>query len=485
MGAFFHLIRSFLVEELRLRSSFSPAFSLVLFPQLILMGSLAGYLFHPYLIGEFSSSDIHFSVCAGLFIFGTTMGSMAFLGREFIERSIGPVTMLAASVKYQPVSDRRMFIAYYLHDALFFLVLVLIPIGAGLFIGTIVHAMPLHRSLLIIASYWSCFYLGLSLSMSLSTCLTNGRKAYLFLIPLLPLPLIALMAATGDPRAFSVSYLALSGGGPVWLVVTALLILFYSVKGTLLFDGSRSGSGRESPWSYSKAISLSARLGSRNPPLMAREMLSLIRGRAYLAMAFSLLVPVIVMISLVGILQRVNGMELGLNSVFLSVTVSIFTISVYTNLVNTDDPDFDQTIPADAPGVIKEKLRLHLVIAIPISVAIVSALALLTRDIAGLLIALPVCISTVVYMGCVTAYLTGIWTNSLLFNGAVFIQYIFFTILPIVCAGSLAYLMGSDPWLAGLGSLLYVALTLSISKILGSRIEGKWRDQVLKSGGLG
>ncbi|MDG6223995.1 MAG: hypothetical protein QCI82_00615 [Candidatus Thermoplasmatota archaeon] len=485
MGAFVHLIISFLVEELRLRSSFSPAFSLVLFPQLILMGSLAGYLFHPYLIGEFSASDIHFSVCAGLFIFGTTMGSMAFLGREFIERSIGPVTMLAASVNYQPVSDRRMFTAYYLHDALFFLILVLIPIGAGVALGTIVHAMPLHRLLLIIAAYWSCFYLGLSLSMSLSACLTNGRKAYLLLILLLPLPLIALMAATGDPRAFAASYLALSGGDPIWLAMTVVLILFYSFKGALLFDGSSYSSGREGPWSYSKALALSARFGSRNPPLMAREMLNLIRGRAYLAMAFSLLVPVIVMIALVGILQRVNGVEMGLNSVFISVTVSIFTISVYTNLVNTDDPDFDQTIPADAPGIIKEKLRLHLFIAIPLSIAIVALLALLTDDIAGLLIALPVCISTVIYMGCVTAYLTGIWTNSLLFNSAVFIQYIFFTILPIVCAGSLAYLMGIDPWLAGAGSFLYVALTLSASKILGSGIERKWRDQVLKSGGLG
>jgi hypothetical protein len=80
------LVKLFLLEEVRLRRSFSTSLSLLVFPELILVGALAGYIFSPEITGSISYDQIHLGSLSGLTLFGISMGGIAFLGKDFLER---------------------------------------------------------------------------------------------------------------------------------------------------------------------------------------------------------------------------------------------------------------------------------------------------------------------------------------------------------------------------------------------------------------
>ena len=53
------LVRLFLIEEIRLRRSFSTSLSLLVFPELILIGAIAGYVFSPLMSDTISYAQVH------------------------------------------------------------------------------------------------------------------------------------------------------------------------------------------------------------------------------------------------------------------------------------------------------------------------------------------------------------------------------------------------------------------------------------------
>jgi hypothetical protein len=473
----------FLKEEVRLRSRFSPAFSLFFFPQIVFVSALAGYLLHPLILDKVELSTIHFSVDAGLFMFGMTMGGMAFLGKEFMERAIGPVTMIAGSTRFQPVSDRRMFFAYYLHDIVFFICLILIPLSVGMVAGCLVLPVGAGRIVFLNACYWTAFIQGLSLSLCISSCMTNGRRAMLLVIPLAFIPLFLAQAYAGDPRGFSTTYLAIADGSLLWLAVSWGLNIAYTAAGIMIFNGSGGTPISRAPWTYKGARSLARITGHYRSSVLGREVINLARSRAYLGIAFSLLVPIVILAAFTGVLSNVGSIPFGFNGIFFSVMISIFTVSIYNGLVSLDNLDFDQTIPLDVPAVVRAKIRLHLLLAVPVWGIMTIGISASMGDLLGIAVGVPVGLVTVIYMGYATAYLTGLWTNSMLFDASVFLRYVAFTLLPVLYATILSYTIQKVfvPSVAAL--VIYVAL-VSLAIILIDRgIDERWKDRVLASAG--
>ncbi|MGA1873619.1 MAG: hypothetical protein ACMUHY_08090 [Thermoplasmatota archaeon] len=479
------LVRLFLIEEVRLRRSFSTSMSLLVFPELVLVGSLAGYLFIPLLEDSITYAQVHIGIISGLLLFGISMGGIAFLGKEFLERSLGPVNMLAASSGYHPVSERKMFMAYFLHDLLFYLILILVPMTFGMALGTIVRPMPLYRFAVISAAQWSSFLLGLSLSMFVSSILTGRRKLRWALIPASLIPLFTIQVLTGEISGFIPSVLAVNGGTPLWTAATVSLAAIYTAAGVLLYEGGTARSDPEAGGSYEKARIFSS-LFMKDPvmgTLLARELINLRRGKAYLRIVFSLFFPLLVMGGLVGLIDGLDSNTIDFNMPFFAVMVSFFTMSVYTNIVNMDFLEFDQTLPVRTGDMIKVKLRLFHIIAVPSAIIFLSLVALFRRDLEGLMFSLPITIVMVGYMGGVTAYLTGLWTNSMLFDATVFLRYLTLTVLPLMIATLLSFLMDTI-FLASLVGLSILTVCGLVSTIfLHKALDEKWSDAVLQSAG--
>lgn len=479
-----YLIRLFLVEEIRLRREFSSSISLLLMPQLILMASLFGYLFAPIMEDTIRYEDLHMAAVGGLFAFGITMGGLAFLGKDFIERSLGPVSMLASSSDIQPMGSRKVYLAYFIHDLIFLIFLILIPSSLGFLIGNIASPMDAGRVFLIISAHWSSFILGLSISVLLASILTNRKKIMLLLIPLSLLPLFLIQYLSGDIRSFVVPYLAIMRDQWSMIGLSLLLSSLFISIGVSTFGGMvRTGRSRYAG-GYRRISHLFSRfnLSTYKRSLLVRDLLNIIRGGAYIRIGFSLLMPVIIMGALAGIISGIDDAPVEFNMVFFSVMISFFTVSVYTNLTNLDYLDCDQNLPISTAGLIRMKVILHVLISIPFSLAILIVIAFLTNDWSSLSLGIPFMFIAIPYMGFVTAYLTGLWTNSLLFNSGVFLKYILFTVLPLVMATFLSYLMDSHFWiaLAGLGAVMLTGIVAM--KIINRWISEKWGNVPLFSG---
>jgi len=476
------LVALFLKEEIRLRRSFSSAFTLLLFPQLIFLGALSGYLFSPLIDDSLTYDQIHTAVMLGLFLFGISMGGIAFLGKEFIERSLGPVTMLAASSEYQPVNSKRMYLSYFLHDLLFYTFLVLVPLTSALAVGQIARTLPLERFLLISSAHWCSFLIGISFSLMISSALTNRDRRMLMIIPLGFVPPMVVQLASGELTAFLVPLAGILQGNWDFLLISLSISLLYIVLGVLFFDGGPVKSSLSPSGSYSHVY---ASLGWLSDPvlrgLLSREFINLVRGKAYLRMLFSLGMPMLVILALAGLIGGIEGSPIQFNMVFFSVMLSFFTVSIYANLVNMDYLDFDQTMPVSTTEYIGIKVVAHSLLALPISVSMLLVIAIAVGDLTGLLLGIPVVIVAVPYMGYVTAYLTGLWTNSLLFDSSVFVRYLIFTVLPLMSATMLSYLMDHFLLASIIGLGVVVLAELITVLYLRRGIEKKWMWASLSS----
>jgi hypothetical protein len=415
------------------------------------------------------------------------MGGIAFLGKDFLERSLGPINMLAASSSYHPVSDRRMFFAYFLHDLLFYLFLILIPVTLGFALGTLVRPISPNRYLLISAAQWASFLLGLSLSMFVSSILSGRMKWKWILMPVGLVPLFSIQMITGEITGFIPTVLALNENSWIWILATLGLIVLYSIGGILLYEGGTTTYKAESSGSYNSTRRFVSRfIGDPiTNSLFSREIMNLFRGKAYIRIVFSLFFPLLVMLGLVGMISGFDQGSLDFNMPFFAVMVSFFTMSIYTNLVNTDFLEFDQTLPIRTSDLIQIKVKVYLVLAIPLATVFLVIVALATGDLIGLVYALPLMIVMVPYMGYVTAYLTGLWTNSMLFDASVFLKYLVLTVLPLMMATLLSFLMESIfiVSIIGLGSIVIAGIVSTL--FLSGSLEKKWSDAVLQSAGSG
>jgi hypothetical protein len=482
------MIKLFLVEEIRLRRSFSSSLSLIIFPEIILMGAMAGYIFLPELEGSFTYDQVHTAILGSLFMFGVSMGGIAFLGKEFIERSLGPVTMLAASTTYHPIDERKMYLAYYSHDIIFYLLIVLIPMTSGLILGCIIRPMAIDRFLLITVSQWLTFLLGLSLSMLVSSLINNKRRKLLLLVPFSITPLVTIQILTMDVQGFIPTMIAVRNDSWTFVLLTIVLNIIYLVFGILAFDSSERTSKRPAPGSYAELKGFARVIFPRDSisrSLFIREVLGIIRGKAYIRIGFSLLFPLLVMSGMIGLISGLEGLPVSFNLTFFAVMVSFFTISIYTHLSNIDFLEFDQTLPVKAPDLIRVKLRVYLVLSIPIALLFLISMSIAIGDIYGLIFGIPLILVAVPYMGYVTAYLTGLWTNSLIFDSSVFMRYMVFTVLPLMFSTMLSFLM-VDMFLPSIfGISIMIILGIVAIWIISNGLEKRWKNVVLSSAGTG
>lgn len=482
------MVLLFLKEELRLRRSFSTALSLLIFPEMVLVGSMGGYMFSSLFMGSITYPTLHISILTGLFIFGISMGGVAFLGKEFIERSLGPVNMLAASSTYHPVNEKRMYLSYFLHDLVFYIILILLPTSIGLLLGTIVVPMPIMRYLIITASQWSAFLLGLSLSLMVSSSIARRNRRALLVLPFSLLPLIGVQLASGEPLAYVPSYLSIETNSPFWIIITLAISTAYTTVGIYLFDGVDVSYGKGKSGSYSRFFqrAMGAFRDRKVAALVSREFVNLIRGKVYIRMGFSLFFPMLVITILVGFIGGIERSPLELNLPFLAVMISFFTMSIYTHLVSMDFLDYDQTLPISTPDLIRVKLRVYLIISLPISILFMTIVGIVQTDPLGLLISLPLVLVMVPYMGYVTAYLTGLWTNSMLFDSSVFIRYIAMAVGPLMFATLLSMLMEEMDLISTVGIAIIIVGSAISTLILSRSLERKWKDTIITStGGIG
>lgn len=192
-------------------------------------------------------------------------------------------------------------------------------------------------------------------------------------------------------------------------------------------------------------------------PLAAKEWIDLVRSGSLWYVVFSFLIPLLFLWGFLWIfpfaLKFILGeaqVSFGFNTIFYSVIIGFFASELYGWLNRLDSIECYKTLPIKMSDVIKAKLILFMALNTVIS-TVYLALICISRGEYGLF---PAALYTMFmvsgYVAAVIAYMTGVYTNSLLFDYKVLLEY-WLAVAPVLiilikcpsqagCFGQVSYL---------------------------------------------
>jgi hypothetical protein len=168
------------------------------------------------------------------------------------------------------------------------------------------------------------------------------------------------------------------------------------------------------------------------------------------------------------------GIRLGFNVLFFSAMVGFLGVLTYSSLAGVEHNEYLNVMPVSVDSVVKAKLVIYFLITSTVTIGYVLLIGFLKGEImlvpAGLVVASCNC----VYVVAVTAYLTGLWTNTMFFGARTIISFtlLIMPVLTIVEIGTLLI-----PYFPGLATILIASA--SIGELLASvfllrRLNSRW-----------
>lgn len=477
------LLRMMLREEYRMHVSYSSARVFLSLPVFVFVITLLVSLSLHNLEGAMSLEDLIVNVNAGVFLYGLSVGALGFLGKTYVERRQGKHNFLIALPSLLPLSYRGTFLRMFLRDALFYLVLMLLPALLGM-----LASLPLTRfspgSVLVAFSVLALSFLyGLSLSFAVSVIGTRSRSVFGVIVGsifalLLGYGVLGLYGMEAVLPTIGIQESAPPLGGDLgkasaFLALTVAAILVLGTIAVRFVAESYEGSGRTVRELLPTYFSRTA-LFRTFRPLVAKELVDLRRSGAVGKMTFTFVAPLTFLSFTTWYVNNGLDVPVGFNTVFYAAMVGFFGIMLYTWLTNLDTADYYETLPLDVPQLIRTKLVVFFLLTLGISTTFVIGIAALNGELRLLWLALPVLYVTSVYMVVATSYLTGLNPNSFLFNPAVLSRFVIVSIVPDIGLTVLSFSVDRSPVIAVAGILGVLGVLLVCSLLFYRRLDDKW-----------
>src|SRR2546427_12977876 len=173
------LLRLMLKEEFRVHASYSGQTMFVSFPFIITMFSLSIAVTSGQLFAYTPLPDAILLLHASVFLYGLSVGAFGFLGRQYLERTTGTRNYLVAMPGILPMRFRRTFLGMFVRDAIFYMVLLLVPATIGLVLSVPVTHFRLTSIGVLFGTALLSFLLGMSLSFFVSTVYMRSRAGFI------------------------------------------------------------------------------------------------------------------------------------------------------------------------------------------------------------------------------------------------------------------------------------------------------------------
>jgi len=479
-----YLVRLMLKEEYRMHSTYSSRRMFLMFPVIVTLFSFAIGVTSQRLLEATPLSEAIMFLHLSAFLYGLGVGAFGFLGAQYLERRHGQRNYVVTMPAILPMSFRRTFLGMYVRDALFYIALVLLPMVIGLTLSVPFTGFRLTSIGFLFLAAIVSFLVGMSLSFLVSTLYMRSRLAFGVAVG----AIAAAFAAYGLfhilPIETILPGLAMHYGLPPFAqpgtqaLVAGLAgggLIAACVAGALLLVPDQY-EPRSAPAEAEALPGIDARLGIAREYriLLAKEFVDLKRSGTVAKMFFSFVTPLIFLSFTAWFVRNGLRVPVGFNSVFYGAMVGFFGVLLYNWLNNVDAMDYYATLPVSVPTVIRTKLLAFLVLTTGISTAFVVGVSALNNDMRLLWLALPVMFITSVYMVVMTAYLTGLRTNSFLFDPAVLAQFSVLAILPDLGLTILSFTVDRDPVYTVGGIILVLVVLTAATMVLYRGIDGKW-----------
>jgi len=468
------LIKLMLKEEYRFHTSFLAKYNFLGFPIMIMIFTFILAIFTPQLLKELSLGEIYFSLHSSLFLYGLSMGAFAFLGREYLERRFGQVNFMVSAPILLPVKFKTAFFAFYFHDVIFYILVTIIPLTFGLLLSIPVSGILVTSVLFLAGVLTLSFFVGISFSFFMSAVYMKNQKVFVGIVALIIILLLS---------SFQFHWLDYGIIFPTlkfqltkswqYLVHAAVLIIAFTVFASYLIEERF-----EVPTKFFKPELVNRRqqfqiMGSYSV-LTAKELIDLVRSRTLTKIMFSFAVP-LVFITFISWFFRV-GLEIPIdfNIIFYGGMVGFFGLLIYSWQNNTDVIEFYQVLPITVPKVIKSKIIVFALITSGMSTSFVIIMAFIHDELMLLGWALLVMFITSFYIVTAVAYLTGLRTNTYLFNVTVLVKFVILVSLPLFCITILSFTLNSNYLISTISIIFICLMLLAGTLILFRGIEQKW-----------
>ncbi|UCH90099.1 MAG: hypothetical protein JSV49_05510 [Thermoplasmata archaeon] len=420
-----------------------------------------------------SYGQIILSLHASLFIYGISMGSFAFLGREYVERSSGKINFLISSPLLLPIKFRKTFVAFYLHDVIFYYIMVIIPITAGLILSVPAMGYSLISILFLSITLFICFVIGLAFCFFMSAIYIKNIPAFSVMIVALAVLMAGSILTSRDIGWFIPGMNIYLDKSIFHLGLALFYIIFFSVSAALFIE-ERFESVRPKYQNHLPRMTKRFRYFRGNSHLFAKEYLDLLRSRAITKIAFSFVIPLLIITFMSWLLNSHIVMEVEFNTVFYASMVGFFSVMIYYWLTTMDNLESFQVLPLDVPSIIKIKLALFIIISSIVSTIYIVIISGINDEFHLLGISLFIMFTTSFYIATSTAYLTGLRTHSYLFDISILIRFGILSALPLICL-QIIVLNLNTYWFVAITALLITTIIMIIATIiLYKGIDRKW-----------
>ena len=417
------------------------------------------------------------AIVAGLhglvLFFGLQVGTIGLVGRDAMRNALGDVTLLVFSARTLPVSWPRLLATFLLKDLVYYAALFLTPISVGI-AGVVLLApvMGVETGLafadvgLLWVTTTATFGLGAAGSLALVGLATRSTALALGLVA----AATAAVLETGvDPVRFT-PY-ALYGDPGVGTAVAGLgPIVVLAAVGPLLLTPVEGGGTRRARADRFETVS---RLVGRGDGLATRPLLEVARSSGSVwKVAFSLGVLFAVTALLLDRVVAATGLRPSAG-IALGTLLGLGTFTTYNWVTQFDEPAAFLRYPVPMAAVLAGKRRAFLVLALPTGLAFL-ALAAVWYPPAELAVGLAVFPLVAVYVFGLTAYLTGLAPNELLFDTRLFAVYGGGLAVPAVPLLVAALAVERAPVLAGGVAVGVSGLAAAVGLVLARRAGPRW-----------
>ncbi|MFQ5883608.1 MAG: hypothetical protein ACE5IO_00740 [Thermoplasmata archaeon] len=480
------LVPLMLKEEFRMHTSHSSKYMFLAFPAMTVFFSFAIAVTSGRIFESTPMSQLMLMIHVGVFVYGISVGAFGFLGRMYVERQWGERGFLVAVPQTLPISFKKTFFGLYLRDVIFYVLLLLLPATIGLAASIPITHFQITSVLFLFVSAFLSFLVGISLSFFVSVVYIRNTPAFVAAVAALFVlfighgvfgwfPLEYMLPGLGlqfslPPFTVNLEYIA------AYFILAVSLVILFDLLSILLvqekFEPKKSGDVEYALPGVEKRVTFVKKYRT----LLSKELVDLGRSGTITKMFFSFVTPLLFLSFTAWFVRTGLALPVGFNTVFYGVMVGFFGVILYSWLNNVDVTDYYATLPVSVPQVIKTKLIAFVIMTTWISTIFVLAISWLNNDTSLLWLALPVMFIVSVYMVVMIAYLTGLRTNSFLFDPGVLIKFSIMSILPDLCLTILSFTL-SDPGqviFSVLGIVLVCAILIGTTYILYRGIDQKW-----------
>lgn len=475
-----------LKEEFRSHATYSGKERFLTFPLFVFFISAVVGLTLERISESVTLEELAVFAHLSAFIYGLSVGAFGLMGRQYLERRYGRSNYLVAMPFLLPLSFKRTILGIFLRDALFYVILMLVPATLGLlFVAPLMGFSVVSIALFFVAVLMT-FLLGLSLSFLASVLYVRSTPAFLVATAVVAVLFVSHLA-TGVPTLETI-LLPLSfqkdvrplGSDPeaalASLSAAALLVGALSLSAYALVSVRMESSDRSYQVLLPGYHSRIPVFKGLNRTLISKEIVDLRRSGTVVKMFFSLVLPLLLLSFTAWFVNHGLAIPVGFNTVFYAAMVGFIGILMYNWLNNIDLSEYYSLLPVTVPQLIRVRIVVFLFLTMGISAAFVIGISFINGDMQLLWLALLVMFITSIYMAALTAYLTGLKTNTFLFDTSVLAKFSVMSFLPDVCLTILSFSLLSDWTVAVLGIMVVLFSMLFTTLVLYRGIESKWAN---------